>query len=152
MQCPECSTANPEVAQFCYRCGHALKRVDSSKHGRNNSYVVQSSEGVNQFALISTIMPHTNRETADNYRWAMIISALLIVGATALGILSIAIASAAFLIPIAYLVYIYDVNLWKTPPYRSFWASSSPPGARDISVAGVLPVGIRVRVQHLRCR
>ncbi|MPZ68854.1 MAG: zinc-ribbon domain-containing protein [Actinobacteria bacterium] len=116
MQCPECSTANPEVARFCYRCGHALKRADASKHGRNNSYVVQSSEGVNQLALISTIMPHTNRETADNYRWAMITSALLIVGATALGILSIAIASAAFLIPIAYLVYIYDVNLWEDAP------------------------------------
>lgn len=116
MQCPECSTTNPEVAQFCYRCGHALKRADSSKHGRNNSYVVQSSEGVNQFALISTIMPHTNRETADNYRWAMLISSLLVVGATALGVLSIAVAAAAFLIPIAYLVYIYDVNLWEDAP------------------------------------
>ena len=48
---------------------------------------MQSSEGVNQFALISTIMPHTNRETADNYRWAMILSAVLIVAATGLGLL-----------------------------------------------------------------
>jgi hypothetical protein len=46
---------------------------------------VQSSEGVNQFALISTIMPHTNRQTADNYRWAMILSAVLIVGPPASG-------------------------------------------------------------------
>jgi hypothetical protein len=56
---------------------------------------VQSSEGVNQFALISTIMPHTNRQTADNYRWAMIISAVLIVAATGLGLLPIAVAAAA---------------------------------------------------------
>jgi hypothetical protein len=71
---------------------------------------------VNQFALISTIMPHTNRETADNYRWAMIISAVLIVAATGLGLLPIAVAAAAFLIPIAYLVYIYDVNMWEDAP------------------------------------
>jgi hypothetical protein len=83
---------------------------------RAGSYAVQSSEGVNQFALISTILPHSNRATADNYRWAMILSAVLIVGATALGLLPIAVASAAFLIPIVYLVYIYDVNMWEDAP------------------------------------
>ena len=47
---------------------------------RPASYAVQSAEGVTQFALISTIMPHTSRRSADNYRWAMIISAVLILG------------------------------------------------------------------------
>jgi hypothetical protein len=83
---------------------------------RAGSYAVQSSEGVNQFALISTILPHSNRQTADNYRWAMIISAVLIVAAMGLGWLPIAVAAAAFLIPIVYLVYIYDVNMWEDAP------------------------------------
>jgi len=112
MSCSTCSSDNPDVAAFCHRCG-------TSQHANattQRSYAVQSSEGVNQFALISTIMPHTNRETADNYRWAMIISAVLIVASTALGLLPIAIAAAAFLIPISYLVYIYDVNLWEDAP------------------------------------
>ena len=111
--CPTCATENPEVASFCHRCGTSLRGSASS---RSASYAVQSSEGVNQFALISTIMPHTNRETADNYRWAMIASAVFIVGATALGLLPVAIAAAAFLVPVAYLVYIYDVNLWEDAP------------------------------------
>jgi hypothetical protein len=101
------------VAFFCHKCGTSLKGSASS---RASSYAVQSSEGVNQFALISTIMPATNRETADNYRWAMIVSAVLIIGATALGLLPLAVAAAAFLIPVAYLVYIYDVNLWEDAP------------------------------------
>lgn len=112
MSCPTCSSDNPDVAAFCHRCG-------TSQHANataQRTYAVQSSEGVNQFALISTIMPHTNRETADSYRWAMIISAVLIVAATGLGLLPIAIAAAAFLIPISYLVYIYDVNLWEDAP------------------------------------
>ena len=37
-------------------------------------------------------------------------------GATALGLLPIAIAAAAFLVPLAYLVYIDDVNLWEEAP------------------------------------
>ncbi len=113
MPCPTCATESPEVALYCYRCGTPLRGSSSSRAG---AYAVQSSEGVNQFALISTIMPHTNRETADNYRWAMIISAVLIVVATALGLLPIAIAAAAFLVPISYLVYIYDVNMWEDAP------------------------------------
>lgn len=113
MPCPTCSSENPEVASFCHRCGSSLR---AGSTGRANSYAVNSAENVNQFALISTIMPQTSRETADNYRWAMVISGVLILGATALGLLPIAIAAAAFLIPLAYLVYIYDVNLWEDAP------------------------------------
>ena len=113
MTCPTCASENPEVASFCHRCGTSLRGSSSSRSG---TYAVQSSEGVNQFALISTIMPHTSRRTADNYRWAMIVSAVFIIGATALGFLPIAIAAAAFLVPVTYLVYIYDVNLWEDAP------------------------------------
>ncbi|MBF4769253.1 zinc-ribbon domain-containing protein [Nocardioides agariphilus] len=113
MACPTCSTESPEVALYCYRCGASLRGSASTRAG---SYAVQSSEGVNQFALISTILPHSNRQTADNYRWAMILSAVLIVAATGLGLLPIAVASAAFLIPIVYLVYVYDVNMWEDAP------------------------------------
>ncbi len=114
MPCPTCQSDNPEVAAFCHKCGASM-RPDASGV---RTYAVASSEGVNQFALISTIMPHTSRETADNYRWAMIISSVLIIGATALGLLPVAIAAAAFLIPLAYLVYIYDVNLWEDAPAK----------------------------------
>lgn len=112
MPCPTCSTANPDVAVFCHRCGTSLRTGSAAQR----TYAVQSSEGVNQFALISTIMPATNRESADGYRWAMIASSVFIVGAAALGILPVAVAAAAFLVPVAYLVYIYDVNLWEDAP------------------------------------
>jgi hypothetical protein len=111
--CPTCASDNPEVASFCYRCGTSLRGGDAKRMG---DYAVQTAEGVTQFALISTVMPHTSRRSADNYRWAMLISGVLILGATALGMLPIAIAAAAFLVPLAYLVYIDDVNLWEEAP------------------------------------
>jgi hypothetical protein len=113
--CPTCASDNPEVASFCYRCGTSLRAVGGDAK-RSASYAVQSAEGVTQFALISTVMPHTSRRSADNYRWAMIISGVLILGATALGLLPIAVAAAAFLVPLAYLIYIDDVNLWEEAP------------------------------------
>jgi hypothetical protein len=119
LACPTCSSDNPEVASYCHRCGASLRAGGpGGKAGasRSSSYVVQGAEGVNQLALISTIMPHTSRRSADNYRWAMALSAALILGATALGLLPIAIAAAAFLVPLTYLVYIDDVNLWEEAP------------------------------------
>ena len=113
MACPTCSSDNPEVASYCYRCGTLLRAGDAK---RTASYAVQSAEGVTQFALISTVMPHTSRHSADNYRWAVILAGVLVLAATALGLLPIAIAAAAFLVPLAYLVYIDDVNLWEEAP------------------------------------
>jgi hypothetical protein len=104
---------NPEVASYCHRCGTSLRAGDAK---RTASYAVQSAEGVTQFAVFSTVMPHTSRRSADNYRWAIIISGVLILGAAALGLLPIAVAAAAFLVPLAYLVYIDDVNLWEEAP------------------------------------
>ncbi len=116
MECPECHRDNPDVASFCHRCGHSFRAGSTGKHGRGHSYVVQSAESVAQFALISTIMPQSNREVADNFRWAITIGTVLILGLTLFGILPGAILAAALLVPLAYLVYIYDVNLWEDAP------------------------------------
>ncbi|MDQ3991897.1 MAG: PrsW family glutamic-type intramembrane protease, partial [Actinomycetota bacterium] len=69
-----------------------------------------------QLAMISTIMPHTNRQAADNYRWALLATAALVLIATLAGLIPVAILAAAFLVPVTYLVYIYDVNLWEDQP------------------------------------
>jgi hypothetical protein len=74
---------------------------------------------VGQFALISTIMPHSNREAADNYRWALAVGGALVLLFTLIGLLPAAIAAAAALVPITYIVYLYDVNLWRDAPVQT---------------------------------
>jgi hypothetical protein len=61
-------------------------------------------------------MPHTNRESADAYRWGLIVSAAVVLTLTILGYVSWAIVGAALVIPVAYLVYIYDTNPWEDAP------------------------------------
>lgn len=116
MTCSKCGSQNPDASAFCYRCGHALRGADGPGVGRRGSYAIAPAESVRQFALVTTIMPHANREVADRYRWALFISAGLILVFTLTGLIAAAVVSAAFFIPITYLVYIYDVNLWEDAP------------------------------------
>src|SRR3954453_13449717 len=132
--CPTCSSTNPEVASYCYRCGTSLRAAGGDAK-RSATYAVQSAEGVTQFALISTVMPHTSRRSSDNYPWGMISSGVLILGASALGLLPVAIAAAAFLVPLAYLVYIDDVNLWEEAPTAGLFGLFVATGALAVLVS-----------------
>lgn len=113
MECSKCHSENPEVALYCHRCGDNLRGTGG---GRKNSYVVQSAEGVRQMAIISTIMPQTNRDEADAFRWALLLGGGLVLVLTLLGLLPLAVIAGAALVPVVYLVYIYDVNAWEDAP------------------------------------
>jgi len=116
MQCVRCKSDNPDVAVFCFRCGTVLRGADSADRRRRHAYAIQPGEGVHQFALVSTIMPHTNRRAADHYRWALLAGAAIVLLFTVAGLLPAAIVGAAFLVPVVYVVYLYDVNLWEDTP------------------------------------
>ena len=69
-----------------------------------------------QLALVSTVMPHTNRVTGNRYRWALAIAVVIVAVFTLTGILSAAILAAALSVPLVYLLYIYDLNVWEDTP------------------------------------
>jgi hypothetical protein len=79
---------------------------------------VQPTENVVQLALVSTVMPHTNRVTGNRYRWALVIAVVIVAIFTLTGLLPAAIVSAAFAVPILYLLYLYDLNVWEDTPGR----------------------------------
>ena len=61
-------------------------------------------------------MPHANRRSAGNYRWALLVTAALTLAFTMIGLLPAAIVAAAFVVPVTYLIYIYDANVWEEAP------------------------------------
>jgi hypothetical protein len=111
MQCEHCRADNPALARFCWRCGKPLGSTRDRRGG--NAYAIQPGENVTQFALISTLLPHTNRGAADDYRWALMGGFGLTLLLTVVGLQPAAVAMAAFLLPVTYLVYMHDVNLWE---------------------------------------
>ncbi len=110
--CPKCSTLHPPAAHFCASCGTDLVGGDSKR------YAVNANESVASFALISTIMPHASGRAPQTYRLALVATLALPLIASIFGILPFALITAALVVPIVYIVYLYDVNLWEDNPVR----------------------------------
>lgn len=113
MECPRCGAQLPDVAHFCHRCGHDMTHPDEAKR---KSFAVKPDEPVASFALVSTIMPRGAGEKPQTYRLALLIALTAALIAAIFGALPIAVLIAAFAVPIVYIVYIYDVNLWEDQP------------------------------------
>lgn len=113
MECPRCGSEVPDVSQFCHHCGSGLRSADP---GRKKAYAARPDEPVASFKLVSTIMPQGSGQQPYTYKVALGVALLLTVVTAALGALPVAIMVAAFAIPIVYILYLYDVNLWEDEP------------------------------------
>ncbi len=113
MECPRCNTSLPEVAHFCHACGNDLQSSDGA---RKSSFAVKPDEPVASFALISTIMPRGVVARPNTYRLALEITLALVALTAIVGAVPIAVMIAAFAVPVVYIVYLYDVNLWEDEP------------------------------------
>ncbi len=113
MHCSRCQSPVPEVAHFCHHCGQDL--VSGDERGRRR-FAVQPDEPVASFALISSIMPREAGRHPQTYRTAFTITLVVALVAAIFGALPIAVLIAAFAIPIVYITYLYDVNLWEDAP------------------------------------
>ncbi|WP_237706814.1 PrsW family glutamic-type intramembrane protease [Kribbella flavida] len=101
------------MSHFCHHCGTDLRSPDA---GRKNAYAARPDEPVASFRLVSTIMPQGAGRQPYTYKVALGIALALTVVTAALGALPVAIMVAAFAIPIVYILYLYDVNLWEDEP------------------------------------
>ena len=113
MECQRCHAAISETAHFCHRCGNDLRSPDVE---RRQSFAAKPDEPVASFALVSTIMPRGAGQRPQTYKLALILALTAALLAAIFGAVPIALMIAAFAIPIVYIVYIYDVNLWEDEP------------------------------------
>lgn len=138
MECSRCRAQLPEVAHFCHRCGQDMRSPDLA---RRKSFAVKPDEPVASFALISSIMPRGVGDRPQTYRIAFTIALVAALAAAISGALPIAVLLAAFAVPIVYIVYIYDVNLWEDEPV--------PVTALAFLLTGVLGAGLLLGARQL---
>lgn len=112
MGCNACGTANPELAAHCFKCGNPLRR---SKH---HAYALRSNEHVSHLSALSTFMPHGDRHGIEGYRTALGVGGALVLVLTFLGYGPAALIAAACLVPVTYLLYLYEVNVWEDAPLK----------------------------------
>ena len=113
MDCSRCLSPVPDVAHFCHRCG--LDLVPGDTRGQRR-FALAPDEPVASFALISSIMPREAGRHPQTYRTAFTITLVVALVAAIFGAMPIAVLVAAFAIPIVYITYLYDVNLWEDEP------------------------------------
>ena len=139
MECPRCRAELPEVAHFCHICGQDQRSADLA---RRKSFAAKPDEPVASFALISSIMPRGVGQRPQTYRIALAIALVVALVAAIFGAMPIAVLVAAFAIPIVYIVYIYDVNLWEDEPL--------PVAGLAFALTGVLAIGFTILWTYLR--
>jgi PrsW family intramembrane metalloprotease len=113
LECPRCRAELPPIAHFCHVCGQDQRSADLT---RRKSFAARPDEPVASFALISSIMPRGAGQRPQTYRIALTVALVAAVIAAIFGAMPIAVLVAAFAVPVVYIVYIFDVNLWEDEP------------------------------------
>jgi hypothetical protein len=113
VSCPHCGSTVP-AGEFCGHCGAHLRTADVD---RRHAFAALPSEPVLHFNVISTLFPHLPHRRGGPFRWALIAGALFVVLLAALHLFAPATAAAAFLLPILYLLYLYEVEIYADEPW-----------------------------------
>jgi hypothetical protein len=113
MSCPHCGSTVP-AGEFCGHCGAHLRTADVK---RRHAFAALPSEPVLHFNVISTLFPHLPHRQGGPFRWALIAGGLFVVILAALHLFAPATAAATFLLPVLYLLYLYEVEVYADEPW-----------------------------------
>lgn len=117
MRCEHCGQQVPEAA-FCTSCGAHQGRAGESGDPRpdRHQYAADPGEHVGQPAVFSTLFPHLGLGRINEFRYAFLgaLAALILLVAT--GLVVAALLGAIFLIPIIYVVYLYEAQVYRDEP------------------------------------
>ena len=117
MRCDHCHNDVPDGV-FCTRCGAHQSTVQEVKDpkGRLHSFAAQPGEHVAHPTIFTTLFPHLGYHKAHEFRWAFLIGLTGIFILSATGLVSGAILFAAFLVPVLYLIYLYEAQIYRDEP------------------------------------
>jgi ribosomal protein L32 len=111
--CPHCGSMVP-AGEFCGHCGAQLSRGDAA---RRNAFAAVPSEPVVHLSIVSTLFPHLPHRRGGAFRWALFAGGLMVVVLAALHLFAPATIAAVFLLPVLYLLYLYEVEVYDSEPW-----------------------------------
>lgn len=119
MRCPQCGREAPPGA-FCGYCGarlpHSEGQAAPGDARRSHAYAANPLEHVFAPAIISTLFPHLPPHRMNVARWVMAAGVLLALGIAVGRLAPIALVVSAALLPVLYLIYFYDVEVYEDAP------------------------------------
>lgn len=113
--CPNCGHEVPE-GNWCIRCGHALDGAARARAGAG--FAAAPNERAGSPRIVSTLFPQLPRADMDAFRIALLVGLAGVVALTVARLFPVAILSAALLVPLLTVVYLYDVDVYEDQPFR----------------------------------
>jgi hypothetical protein len=134
---------------------------------REHNYAAHPGEHVAQPSVFTTLFPHLGQHKIHEFRWAFIAGLAGVLVLYLAGLITAAILVSAFLIPVLYLIYLYEAQVYRDEPatilgftigggiivgivvtilgraiYNPFDYTINPLGHAGISIGALLIVGL----------
>jgi RNA polymerase subunit RPABC4/transcription elongation factor Spt4 len=113
-ECHYCGRLVPAGA-YCGNCGAHLPEPERGR-SRMHAYAAAPHEHVLQPSIVSTLFPHLPSRNAHGFRVAFGLGAAAVGVLAALGLVAPATIAASLLLPVLYLLYLYDVEVYDRQP------------------------------------
>ncbi len=111
--CPHCGSMVP-AGEFCGHCGAHLTRGNAS---RRNAFAAVPSEPVAHLSIVTTLFPHLPHRRGGTFRWALLAGGVLVNVLAAFHVFAPATIAAVLVLPVLYLLYIYEVEVYESEPW-----------------------------------
>jgi RsiW-degrading membrane proteinase PrsW (M82 family) len=117
VRCDHCSHDVPDGV-FCTRCGAHQGTTDEigNPKTREHRYAAHPGEHVAQPSVFTTLFPHLGHTKIHEFRWAFIAGLAGILILDLAGLITAAILVSAFLVPVLYLIYLYEAQVYRDEP------------------------------------
>src|SRR5256714_9523292 len=121
MRCDHCANDVPDGV-FCTRCGAhqgtmgELGNASASTRTREYRYAAPPAEHVVQPSVFTTLFPHLGQHKIHEFRWAFAVGLAGILVLYVSGLITAAILVATFLVPVLYLIYLYEAQVYRDEP------------------------------------
>jgi RsiW-degrading membrane proteinase PrsW (M82 family) len=111
--CPHCGMTVP-AGNFCGHCG---AHMTSASTTRRHAFAAVPAERVAHLSIISTLFPHLPHRRGGAFRWALLAGGAAVVILAALHLFAPATVAATLLLPVLYLLYLYEVEVYEDEPW-----------------------------------
>lgn len=122
MTCRSCGREVPDDV-FCTVCGVDQRvAADRRDHGagRRERFAAHPEESVFQPGVLTTLLPHLDRDRVNEFRWALFAGVGVILILYVAGFITAAILVAALLVPLLYVLYLYEIRTYRDAPATVF--------------------------------
>jgi hypothetical protein len=123
MRCEHCGRETPP-GHYCAYCGSDLtSQAAHVARRRRHTFAANPHEHVYHPGIISTFFPHLNPHRMQQARW-ILLGGIIVIALIGLGrVVPVAIVAAAVFVPLLYLLYFFDVEVYENEPLQVLGAT-----------------------------